>query len=192
VSFLVSGFKGVIVAKGRETLGTFLDEGEPISATWPRLLDVVFHDSPNRAIIQRLSPPARTTYLVVCFDGEVINGGFGQFFANASGEHAVETLKALRLVGATLSADLLAKALALFPGSVVPADPERRNELLRELEAEHRGFLDELDQTYYRKVDRLGPDGREDVHGLLVAFMRANAAAPIAAELGAAADRPRD
>jgi hypothetical protein len=169
-----------------------LGGNEPVSVLWPTLLDIVFHSSPQRAHVDRLSRAARTIYLVVCFDGEVINGGFGQFFENSSGQHAGATLEALRRIGAKLSAELLEKALTAFPGSVVPTDQRQRYELLSEFEAQHPRFLDELDEIYYREVDTIGPGGREDVHNLLVAFMRANTAEPIIAEPVVAADGGRE
>lgn len=45
---------------------------------------------------------------------EVPNGGFWQFFNNSSGAYAVETLEALRLLGAPRRAAILERALRLF------------------------------------------------------------------------------
>jgi hypothetical protein len=170
----------VTLAGGGRTLGDFLGESEPVSALWPRLLDLVFRDSPRRACLECLNPAARTIYLVVRFDGEVVNGGFGQFLDNSSGDHATETLEALRRVGAELSAELLEKALTAFPDSVAPASQRQRYELLSAFGARQPGFFDHLDEVYYGSVDALGSDRREDLHELLGAFMRANATEGIA------------
>jgi hypothetical protein len=46
--------------------------------------------------LERLSAPATVYYLVCTFEGEVINGGFSQFFSNSSGTFSQETVQALR------------------------------------------------------------------------------------------------
>ena len=64
---------------------------------------------------QRLTPPER---VVFCLDGlerEVNNGGFAQFLENSAGDHALETIEALRTLGAPRVAGLVAEAVAVFP-----------------------------------------------------------------------------
>lgn len=45
---------------------------------------------------QSLTHPQRVYYCAFLFDAEVCNGGITQFFGNSSGDHAVDTLEALR------------------------------------------------------------------------------------------------
>ena len=60
------------------------------------MLGIVFKDDPRQGQPERLGTSARTLYDVGCFEGEVINGGFSQFFSNSSGDCADESLAALR------------------------------------------------------------------------------------------------
>ena len=84
----------------RNNLADYLTEDDPLSVLWPHLVDAVFHENPREEHPERLSPVARTIYFVGCFDGEVYNGGFSQFFSNSSGNHVAETFDALREIQA--------------------------------------------------------------------------------------------
>lgn len=164
-----------------QTIGGFLKESEPVGALWPKLLDIVFAESPSEGRLERLSPTAQTLYLVVLFDGELVNGGFVQFFENSSGAYAAETLAALRIIGARRSAELLDSALTAFPGRVVPKEQRQRYELLDAFKLRQPRFFDNLDETYYREVDNLCGKPGEDIHELLVSFMRAHPEDAVAA-----------
>jgi hypothetical protein len=61
--------------------------------------------------IMNLEPHLRITYLVVICNDQVLNGGFIQYFGNGYGLFAVETIDALKTIGAIDHANLLQKAL---------------------------------------------------------------------------------
>src|SRR5262245_9748370 len=152
-----------LVGKVRQTLGAYLAEEEPIAALRPDLIQIVYLDSPCQVHLERLTPAARTLYLVGMFEGEVINGGISQFFSNSAGNHAQETLDALRHIGAGLSAGLLEKSLAIFPAGAAPRDRHKRCELLFAFEEREPQFLEELTQVFYQQVEALGSNRREDL-----------------------------
>src|SRR5262245_35653389 len=80
---------------------------EPFRDYWIALVQRV-HDTPDG--FYRLSRPEQTYYLVCVLQGEVFNGGIGQFFDNSSGDFYRETLEALQELGATRCHALLVAA----------------------------------------------------------------------------------
>jgi hypothetical protein len=169
------------VERLRASLGEYALGPDPMAILWPDLVKTVFRDSPREEHAEYLSPAARTIYRVGCFHGEVVNGGFSQFFSNSSGNWVPETVDALGQVGARLSLRLLAEARTLFPGSIVPRDREERCQVLFAFEKENPDFLERLDRVYYRDVDALGGTPVEDVNVLQVRFLRLHAEEPLLA-----------
>jgi hypothetical protein len=186
-AFGVGGEKPV--SEPRSVIGDYLTEDHPVAVLWQDMLGILFRDRPARACPERLGPAARTLWHVGCFRQEVINGGFGQFLSNPSGDHAQESLDALRRVGAVLSTQLLEEALAGFPGGVAPTDHQERNALLRAFEARQPRFLWELTKDFYKRADVLGSQREEDLNALQVAFMRQHRSQSVQAELSAPPDR---
>lgn len=79
--------------------------------------------------LEILNDAERVLYLVNLLETEVSNGGFDQYFDNASGDHAPETVVALRTIGADWAAELLEKALVPF-GESYPADLDKRADIM--------------------------------------------------------------
>jgi len=148
---------------------------DPMAILWSHLVKIVFRDSARDEHAEYLGPAARTIYRVGCFHGEVVNGGFSQFFSNSSGNWVPETMDALEQVGATLSRGLLAEAKTLFPGGVALRDRQERCNLLFAFEKENPDFLERLDRVYYRDVDALGGTPLEDVNALQIEFLKRHA-----------------
>jgi hypothetical protein len=63
--------------------------------------------------LEGLTAPQRVVYCAFDFNGEVCNGGIMQFFGNTSGDHAVETLEALRVLGHEEAYHALESAMSL-------------------------------------------------------------------------------
>jgi hypothetical protein len=86
----------------------------------------------------------RTLYCAWTFCGEVDAGGFEQFLRGDSGRRAQETAEALERIGATDAADLLDRAIRLFPSGRVPEDADARGEELDDLDPDRRAELERL------------------------------------------------
>jgi hypothetical protein len=89
-------------------------------------------------------------------ESEVSNGGFHQFFSNATGVLAPEAVEAFRLIGLTESAALITRAMEFF-GQPYPREREERIERLGAVTGEAREQCDpflHLDDEFYRT---LGP-----------------------------------
>jgi hypothetical protein len=154
-----------IAARPHATFADFLAEEDPIGVLWGVMLTTVSGGSSRLENIGALSASARTLYYVEIFNGEVLNGGFSQFFSNSSGEYAHEALAALQELGAPRAAGLLQQAMAAFPGGRVP--PQRRSRY-EQLERIDPAVLDALDTEYYTLEKSSG----EGLARLMLAFMK--------------------
>ncbi len=104
---------------------------------------------------EALTQPERVAYCVDALEREVNNGGFQQFFANSSGDTASDTLAALEALGAAGAADLVRRAIAVFPNAQPPVDREQRLDLLEQLPGEAADTWSQLDGEFCRYPDDL-------------------------------------
>jgi hypothetical protein len=111
----------------------------------------------------QLTPAER---VVFCLDGlerEVNNGGFAQFFENSAGDHAMDTIEALKTLGAAQMAALVADAVSVFPEGRPATDRERRQEQLARLDPQAKAKLDQLDDAFYKYPENLAALERQYV-----------------------------
>lgn len=147
----------------------FLAEEDPTAILWSFLVGVAYRNGSQREDVAALSPAAKLIYFAQVLDGEVMNGGFHQFFSNGSGRYAHEALFALRELGAPRAVALLQRAIAQFPGQRVPQDQAERNAVLATLDA---AAMDAIDTEYYG-LDRAHA---EDLARRILEHMRRHAA----------------
>lgn len=79
--------------------------------------------------IRRLSDAERVIYVVYTLEGEVNNGGFAQYFYNSSGDFGYELEAAFQKIGASETAAICAKAVAVF-GTAYPQDRAKRQDIM--------------------------------------------------------------
>ncbi|ABD82342.1 DMP19 family protein [Saccharophagus degradans] len=152
----------------------FSENEEPAFDLFNACHEIVFAGSDgNTEYLERIGSEARLVYLLWCFDGEVHNGGFDQLFFNSLGDHYLEILDGLKIIGALKSAELLEKALRWFPESGPSTNREKRWAQLEPYEnnEEYESDLDELDTEFYKYEDNLA--------GLLHNYVRANKGAKV-------------
>jgi hypothetical protein len=160
------------VTTPHDTIGEYLAEQEPVLVLWHHLSGIVGDGEARAAPLEKLTLPAATIFLVGLFEGEVVRGGFVEFFRDHSGDHANDTLQALREVGAHVSVELLEKALAAFPGGVAPASIDDREAVVDRADP---GAFDALDELYNQHVDSQSPHRVEKIDVLLLDYMREHA-----------------
>lgn len=102
-----------------------------------------------------LTEPQRNFYYNQNLEREVNNGGFNQYFFNSSGDFARETTESLKAIGAFKTAHLLQIAIDQFPGSDVPKDRGKRQEILEQIEEKANETWNDLDQFFYLYQDNL-------------------------------------
>jgi hypothetical protein len=71
-----------------------------------------------------LSFPEHNVQMVLIYTGEVGNGGHTQFFQNRAGRIVSHVQRALAEIRLIELSELLRNAVALFPGEVVPLEPD--------------------------------------------------------------------
>jgi hypothetical protein len=112
-----------------------------------------------------LSPAEQVVVLIWGLEADVNNGGFNQYFFNSYSDHSGAVPHALRAIGAAQTAQIVDRALALFPGGSPPPDQTRRQALLEELDPDTDHF-ETIDREFFAYPDNLT--------SLLVQFVRAN------------------
>lgn len=159
-----------------KSIGEALAMKDPIQSLWPSLVDTVCANEANLRL-ESLSPSCQALYLLDLMDREVQNGGFDQFFYNASGQFCVETCKALEETGATVMLSLLERACTVFPDGIVPKDELERRTLLCGLTKDAENFLSELDDEFNAKTSsiRVETNSPENPWFLALQFMRGHA-----------------
>jgi len=122
---------------------------DPFRDLWTALVRRV-HGAPDG--FYRLSHQERTYYLVSLLQGEVFNGGIGQFFDNSSADYYRETLDALLELGAMRSHTLLLAAQqVLFPNG----DPPREQRTRCAIMPEHPESPDEPRPAWDLELERI-------------------------------------
>lgn len=144
--------------RGGEKLrfGEFSHLDDPPYEIFRAALDTVFDEGNGRdEHVERLSEECRLVYLLWCFNGEIYNGGFDQFFTNSAGDYTTEVLKGLEIIGATHAYALLYRAMRWFPNGSPATDRQTRwhqYEVFGERDDFQRE-MDDLDREYYEDAD---------------------------------------
>ncbi len=95
----------------------------------------LLYDCIKKKGLSGLTEAERRIFALTWFCLETKRGGFHQFFLNDAGKFAADALFGLETVGATRTAEILRRAMALFPEGNVPADQSRRRAALLHLPA---------------------------------------------------------
>ena len=117
--------------------------------------------------LNALNEYKRTILVTQALESEVNNGGFIQFFDNACGAFADETVPAFKRIGAEKTASICEKALEAL-GQALPTNWEERRALLDKIVDDRVGeLLEACDDAFYEYPD--------DLEALNVAYVRKNA-----------------
>jgi Domain of unknown function (DUF4375) len=104
----------------------------------------------------RLSDTERRLVAVQAMEGEVLNGGFDQYFFNSMGGDAEVALAGLKEMGATQAAPLLERAMAVFPGGKPPTDRQERWKVMDQIESSSKPVWNKCDDAFYKRSEDLG------------------------------------
>ena len=103
----------------------------------------------------RLTATERRLLAVYWVEAEVNNGGFDQYFYNSAGDNAELALAGLRDMGAVAATGLLERAMAVFPAGKPPRDRFKRQEAMRQIEAQSKTVWEKCDSEFYKLTERL-------------------------------------
>jgi Domain of unknown function (DUF4375) len=112
------------------------------------------------------SHPQKVFSAISSLETEVNNGGFEQYFSNPSGETALFMGQALMDIGATRTAELWTRAVAVAFPDGLPESPEAMFELDYDFDL---AKLNELDQEFY------SGGHSDDLTELLYTYVRSHA-----------------
>ena len=101
------------------------------------------------------SIPQKIFSCVWALEGEVNNGGFSQYFFNSSRETASFAVEALKVIGASKTAQLCEEAINVAFPSGLPADPDLIRSATADFPESTEAKLSELDNQFYGYPDDL-------------------------------------
>jgi uncharacterized protein DUF4375 len=100
-----------------------------------------------------MSEAEQTAYCADCLEREVNNGGFDQFFVNSSGDTSLETITALDRLGASHTAELVRRAVAVFPDGHPSSDRDARFDQIEAARPAVEKIWAALDAAFYEYRD---------------------------------------
>lgn len=100
--------------------------------------------------IASLTEAERQMYGIHWLFLETYNGGLHQFFFNDVGQFAQAALNGLEAVGAPKTADIIRRAIAIFPNSRVPVDQGERRDIMCDFSEQQEQAFDELTTEFFR------------------------------------------
>lgn len=101
-----------------------------------------------------LSDTERRLISVYAMQEEVLDGGFKQYFSTGLGGDADVALAGLKDMGATVTANVVERAMAQFPGGKPPTDNEQRRETMDKIEATAEPVWEQCDHAYDDALDK--------------------------------------
>ena len=139
------------------------EASDPFWRLWRILVHRVF-ESPEG--FGGLSAAEQLYFAVGMLEGDVYNGGFDQYFFNASGAFYSYAERGLLELGAAQSLEILkaAKHVA-FGEAKVPQAAKERRERLRSLPREASAALEPLDEAFWKDPDGLAMRLQEFARG---------------------------
>jgi len=88
-------------------------------------------------------------------ESQVNNGGFAQYFGSADGHTANFAVAALKRIGASRCADIVARALRTATSGVLPDEQTARVQIINDLNQQAQEALESLDQEFFSYPDNL-------------------------------------
>ncbi|WP_130735126.1 DUF4375 domain-containing protein [Flavobacterium sp. J27] len=106
--------------------------------------------------------------LIDIFEGVMNEGGFSYFFKSESGDFAREVVEAYKKVGATKTANLIAKAIGLFGINNYHDTHIKRQNTLTKLDEKVFSAWEDLDELFFNE------ELEEDIIALLIQYIKEN------------------
>jgi hypothetical protein len=125
---------------------------------------VIWNKANEHKSFQNLSEQEKTFVFIDIFESEINNEGLYGFFYNTSGEFSHEVLQAYLTINANETANILDKALRLFPELPVPKDMILRRQFMEKLK------IEDLELWSNLELDLI--NSKEDVVNLTIAYIK--------------------
>lgn len=129
-----------------------IDKTDPVRIHWHSLIKRVHIQNGYSA----LTTAEKHYYSVTCLSGDVINGGFDQYFYNSASDHYQDAVAGLDEIGALASLHLLLQAKqVVFGFDEVPEITSRRRLKAGQTSDSQMSRLDKLDRLFWADPDDL-------------------------------------
>ena len=115
-----------------------------------------------------LTDEEKVFVFVDIFEGAMGEGGFQFFFSSESGNFAEEVITSYKEIKAFKTAELIAKALSLFPAKMYSSDEEKRKEFIEKADENIISGWEDLDEMFFND------ETEEDIVALIVDYIKAN------------------
>lgn len=136
-------------------------EGDEARANIGQILNPIFEKN-----YRRLSKEELNFCLIEELECEVNSGGFNSYFYYSYGNHAVDTLNALKEIGSIKFYDILKRAIGVFGNEDYPTKEEIRSDIIDDKEVEFDSTWDGLDDEFYKY--------EEDIIKLMLDYVKEN------------------
>jgi hypothetical protein len=108
---------------------------------------------PDERLQKVATPRQRALYALHWTISEVSNGGFHQYFYNPTGYLAPEAITGAELLGAREYANVIRRAISIFPSEEALRDLDERQEILEQATDNPNAFLSTLDDAFYALLE---------------------------------------
>ena len=102
------------------------------------------------------------------FEGAMGEGGFQFFFSSEAGDFAEEVITSYKEIKAFKTAELISKALGLFPAKTYSSDVEKRIEFIEKADENIISGWEDLDELFFED------ETEEDIVTLIVDYIKNN------------------
>jgi hypothetical protein len=111
--------------------------------------------------IVNLPEKEKIVYLIAILDEEIANGGISQYFVNRYGQFALETIEALKLIGAEKASSIVKRAYLKVNNENIPYSLFRKKIFLNKIDSlfeddDLDNYLEKLDNEYCEYEDNIG------------------------------------
>ena len=115
-----------------------------------------------------LTDEEKVFVFVDLFEGAMGEGGFQFFFSSEAGDFAEEVITSYKEIKAFKTAELISKALGLFPAKTYSPDVEKRIAFIEKADENIISGWEDLDELFFED------ETEEDIVTLIVDYIKAN------------------
>lgn len=127
-----------------------MDQDNPLAEQQDRFMDIddklceISHYGDH---LEKLTENQKVFYYIQELDMEINCGGFDQYFFNSSGDNAIETIDALKTIGAKETAKMVQDAIDVFDGKYTN-NRGKRQDIMEQIEDKSEEKWNQLDENF--------------------------------------------
>ena len=146
-----------------------------MSFSYDKIIEPLWGKSEDGTRLDLLDAVQCTLIQIQLFEDEINGGGLPSVFYNNGGDYALASLDALTQIGATVTRQLLADGIALFPNGEIPKDIEGCREMMELFPESTNEKWGELSDIFYANEENLMDLKRDFIQNNAAHFTRIEA-----------------